>query len=309
MARGKFAMYDLVIIGMGPAGLTAAVYAARKKLSTLLVGKQYGGQMAWASGVENYIGFQYITGPELLSKFEDHVKQYPVERVEAEVVKLTRENGHFITRTAGGEEFHSRAVIVASGKAPRRLNAPGERELTGRGVSYCAVCDAPLFAGMDVAVVGGGNSALTAAYDLIKIAKQVYVVSLAEWTADPILVDKVKNAPNLTKLVGYETVRIEGNERVTGITLRSLDGRKEEKKIPVQGVFIEIGTVPSTHFVEGLLELNEKGEIKVDCDCSTSVPGAFAAGDVSSIPEKQIIVAAGEGAKAALGAYRYLLNQ
>ncbi|MDQ0286423.1 alkyl hydroperoxide reductase subunit F [Desulfofundulus luciae] len=302
-------MYDLVIIGMGPAGLTAAVYAARKKLSTLLIGKQYGGQMAWASGVENYIGFQYITGSELLSKFEDHVKQYPVKRVEAEVVKLTRENGHFITSTAGGEEFHSRAVIVASGKVPRRLNAPGERELTGRGVSYCAVCDAPLFAGMDVAVVGGGNSALTAAYDLIKIAKQVYVVSQVEWTADPILVDKVKNAPNLTKLVGYETVRIEGNERVAGITLRSLDGRKEEKRIPVQGVFIEIGTVPSTHFVEGLLELNEKGEIKVDCDCSTSVPGAFAAGDVSSIPEKQIIVAAGEGAKAALGAYRYLLNQ
>ncbi|WP_243113687.1 NAD(P)/FAD-dependent oxidoreductase, partial [Desulfofundulus salinus] len=223
-------MYDLVIIGMGPAGLTAAVYAARKKLSTLLIGKQYGGQMAWAPGVENYIGFQYITGPELLSKFEDHVKQYPVERVEAEVVKLTRENGHFVTRTVGGEEFRSRTVIVASGKAPRRLNVPGERELTGRGVSYCAVCDAPIFAGMDVAVVGGGNSALTAAYDLIKIAKQVYVVSLVEWTADPIIVDKVKDAPNLTKLVGYETVRIEGNERVTGITLRSLDGRKEEKK-------------------------------------------------------------------------------
>ncbi|MDK2888035.1 MAG: NADH-dependent peroxiredoxin subunit [Thermoanaerobacter sp.] len=302
-------MYDLIIIGMGPAGLTAAVYAARKKLSTLLVGKHYGGQMAWASGVENYIGFQYITGAELLSRFEEHVARYPVERLEAEVIKLSRENGHFSIRTAGGDVFQSRTVIVGSGKSPRRLNAPGEKELTGRGVSYCAVCDAPLFADMDVSVVGGGNSALTAAFDLIKIARRVYIISLEEWTADPVIIDKVKNATNLTRLVGYETVRIEGSERVTGIILRSLDGRKKEMKLDVQGVFIEIGTVPNTNFVGELLELNEKGEIRVDCDCSTSVPGVYAAGDVTSIPEKQIIVAAGEGAKAALGAYRYLLEQ
>ncbi|MBE3587553.1 MAG: FAD-dependent oxidoreductase [Thermoanaerobacteraceae bacterium] len=301
-------MYDVTIIGMGPAGLTAAVYAARKKLSTVLIGEKYGGQMATAPGVENYMGFQYIEGPELLAKFEENVKKYPVERVEGRVVKIGRQNGHFVTRTADGREFSSRTVIVATGKVPRRLNAPGERELTGRGVSYCAVCDAPLFAGMEVAVVGGGNAALSAAYDLIKIARQVYVVSLENWIADPVIIDKVKDAPNLTKLVGYETVCIEGEDRVTGIVLRSL-ATGEEKKLPVQGVFVEVGSVPSTDFVDGLLELNEKGEIKVECDCTTSVPGAFAAGDVSSIPEKQVIVAAGEGAKAALGAYRYLLNQ
>ncbi|MQL51700.1 FAD-dependent oxidoreductase [Desulfofundulus thermobenzoicus] len=301
-------MYDVTIIGMGPAGLTAAVYAARKKLSTVLIGEKYGGQMATAPGVENYMGFQYIEGPELLAKFEENVEKYPVVRVEGRVVKIGRQNGQFVTRTADGREFSSRTVIVATGKVPRRLNAPGERELTGRGVSYCAVCDAPLFAGMEVAVVGGGNAALSAAYDLIKIAKHVHVISLEDWIADPVIIDKVKDAPNLTKLVGYETVRIEGEDRVTGIVLRSL-ATGEEKKLPVQGVFVEVGSVPSTDFVDGLLELNEKGEIKVECDCTTSVPGAFAAGDVSSIPEKQVIVAAGEGAKAALGAYRYLLNQ
>ncbi|HHW45205.1 MAG TPA: FAD-dependent oxidoreductase [Desulfotomaculum sp.] len=301
-------MYDVTIIGMGPAGLTAAVYAARKKLSTVLIGEKYGGQMATAPGVENYMGFQYIEGPELLAKFEENVEKYPVVRVEGRVVQIGRQNGQFVTRTADGREFSSRTVIVATGKVPRRLNAPGERELTGRGVSYCAVCDAPLFAGMEVAVVGGGNAALSAAYDLIKIAKHVHVISLEDWIADPVIIDKVKDAPNLTKLVGYETVRIEGEDRVTGIVLRSL-ATGEEKKLPVQGVFVEVGSVPSTDFVDGLLELNEKGEIKVECDCTTSVPGAFAAGDVSSIPEKQVIVAAGEGAKAALGAYRYLLNQ
>lgn len=300
-------VYDVLIIGMGPAGLTAAVYAARKKLSTLLVGKQYGGQAARAAEIENYMGYQYIAGAELMAKFEEQVKKYPVQIVQAEVVGLGRNDGHFVARTHDGRDFCSRTVIVAAGKSPRRLNVPGESRLLGRGVSYCAVCDAPLFSGMDVAVVGGGNSALTAAYDLIRVARHVYVVSLGEWTADPVIIDKVKDAPNLTRLAGYETVRIEGEERVSGITLRSLAEPWEEKSLCVQGVFVEIGTVPNSRFVEGFLELNEKGEIKVDCECRTSVPGVFAAGDITDIPEKQVIVAAGEGAKAALGVYRYLL--
>lgn len=300
-------MYDVTIIGMGPAGLTAAVYAARKKLSILLLGKEYGGQVAWTSEVENYMGFQYISGPELVKKFEEQVKQYPVERKQGSAVKLEKKNGFLVVRTDAGESIETKTLIVAAGKYPRRLDVPGEKKFTGRGVSYCAVCDAPLFSGMDVAVVGGGNSALEAAYDLLKIAGQVYIISLGEWTADPVLADKVRDRDNLQKMVGYQTVSINGDRSVSGITLRSME-TGEQKEIPVQGVFIEIGTLPGSDFVEGFLELNENKEVVVDCNCNTSVPGVFAAGDITNIHDKQVIVAAGEGAKAALGSYKYLLK-
>lgn len=301
-------MYDLTIIGMGPAGLTAAVYAARKNMSTLLLGKEYGGQVAWTSEVENYMGFQYISGPELIKRFEEQVKQYPVERKQGRAVRLEKKNGSFVVATDAGENIDTKTLIVAAGKYPRRLDVPGEKKFTGRGVSYCAVCDAPLFAGMDVAVIGGGNSALEAAHDLLKIAGNVYVVSLEEWIADPVLADKVKDRENLTKMVGYQTVSINGDQSVKGITLRSME-TGEQKEVAVQGVFIEIGTIPASDFVRGFLELNENNEIVVDCNCNTSVPGAFAAGDITNIHDKQVIVAAGEGAKAALGAYKYLLKQ
>lgn len=302
-------MYDLTIVGMGPAGLTAAVYAARKKMSTLLLGKEYGGQVAWTSEVENYMGFQFISGPELITRFEEQVKQYPVEQKRVEVTQVGRQNGHFVTRTADGGEHPSRTLIIAAGKFPRRLDVPGEKKFTGHGVSYCAVCDAPLFSGMKVAVIGGGNSALEATIDLLKIAEHVYVISLEEWIADPVLVEKVKDAPNMTKLVGYKTLSINGDKTVESITMEAISNPGEKKDIEVRGVFIEIGTVPSSNFVEGLLEMNNYKEIVVDCDCKTSIPGIFAAGDITNIPEKQVIVAAGEGAKSSLGAYKFLLNQ
>jgi len=301
-------MYQLIIVGMGPAGLTAAVYAARKKLNVLLIGKEYGGQASWTGEIENYMGFQYISGPELMARFEEQVKEYPVERHQAEVEKVSRDHGIFNVKCKDGTEYQSETVIAAAGKSPRRLNVPGEKRFTGRGVSYCAVCDAPLFGGKKVAVIGGGNSALEAAHDLINIAEHVYVISLEEWIADEVLIDKVKGAQNLTKMVGWNTVSIDGEDMVRAITLRSVNDPSKEKQLEVNGVFVEIGTIPNSGLVEGLLELNDKKEIIVDCDCTTPVPGAFAAGDITNIPEKQIIVAAGEGAKAALSAYKYLLR-
>lgn len=299
-------MYDLVIVGTGPAGMTAAVYAARKKLRTLLLGQEYGGQAVRSLAIENYMGYQYITGPELMRKFEEQVQQYPVAMKRAEVTRVTRQDHGFVTQTAEGDSFCSRAVIVATGKKPRRLNIPGEKEFLGRGVTYCAVCDAPLFAGLPVAVVGGGNAALEAAWDLTRHASRVFVVSLAEWRADPLLVDRVKNAPHLERRVGYETVRIEGDKTVTGLVIRPLAEPQKEERLDVRGVFVEIGSTPNSHIVSDLAELNAVGEIIVDCDGRTQVPGLFAAGDVTSVPDKQVIVAAGEGAKAALSAYRYL---
>ncbi|MEW5952902.1 MAG: FAD-dependent oxidoreductase [Bacillota bacterium] len=301
-------MYDVIIVGMGPAGLTAAVYAGRKKMSALLIGKHYGGQAAWASEIENYMGFHYVTGTELMQKFREQAERYPVEQKQGEVATVGRGGGGFTVRMKSGEEFMARSLIIASGKFPRRLNVPGEARLTNKGVSYCSVCDGPLFEGLDVAVVGGGNSALEAAHDLVKIAKKVYVVSLGRWEADPILMDRVKGNPGVEQLVGWETVEIEGGQLVSGLKLRSVARPDEVKRLDVQGVFVKIGTIPGTRLVEGFLELNEEKEIVVGCDATTSVPGVFAAGDATNIPDKQVIVSAGEGAKAALGAYRYILT-
>ncbi|MTI84791.1 MAG: thioredoxin-disulfide reductase [Firmicutes bacterium] len=301
-------MYQTIIVGMGPAGLTAAVYAARKKMKVLLLGKEYGGQASWTSEIENYMGFQYISGPELMNRFEEHVKEYRVEREQAEVEKVTQSGAVFTITCKDGTEYRSQTVIIAAGKSPRRLDVPGEKRFTGRGISYCAVCDAPLFGGKKVAVIGGGNSALEAAHDLTNIAEHVYVVSLEEWTADEVLVDKVESAENMTKLIGWNTTGIDGETMVKGVTLQSVTDPSQEKKLEVEGVFIEIGTIPNSGIVKGLLEMNKNKEVIVNCDCTTSVPGAFAAGDITNIPEKQIIVAAGEGAKATLSAYKYLLR-
>ncbi len=304
-------LYDLAIVGGGPAGLTAGVYAARKKLDTLLVSRDIGGQTLLTSDIENYMGYHYISGKELAAKFEEQVKAYPIDiAVGEEVVSLGKGGEDFVLTTATRKEIRARAVIVATGKRSRPLNVPGERELVGRGVSYCAVCDAPLFSGKDVAVIGAGNSGATAVVDLIKIADRVYVVDIMPgWRADPVLVERIAAAGAKVKAYfGHEVVRIEGRDRVEGIVIRPRGGG-EEVRLPVQGVFIEIGLIPNSDLAKGFLALNEAGEIVVDCRCRTSVPGVFAAGDVTDVPEKQVIIAAGEGAKAALSAYAYLIGQ
>ena len=299
-------MYDLIIIGGGPAGMTAAVYAARKRLNTLLLSKDVGGQVNWTLGIENYMGYQFIEGPELIQKFEEQVKQFPLDLKSGQGVgNFSRIGGGFEATTDNGETYQAKAAIIATGKRPRQLNVPGEEKLRGRGVTYCAICDGPLFASMKVAVIGGGNSALEAADDMAKIADHVYLVSLTPLTGDQLLIDKVKHAKNQTIFLEHEVLEITGEKFVDKIMIRDLKS-KQGKELQVSGVFIEIGLIPNSEPFKGIIPLNRLGEIEVNCANETGIPGLFAAGDVTNIPEKQIVVAAGEGAKAALRAHRYL---
>ena len=299
-------MYDVVIIGAGPAGMTAAVYTARKKLSTLLLSKDVGGQTLWTNDIENYMGYQFIEGAELVEKLERQVRQFPIdEKIEEDVVGLTSIEGGFEVRTASGEAYQAKTAIIASGKKPRSLGVPGEERLRGRGVTYCSTCDGPLFEGLKVAVIGGGNSAVEAVIDMVKIAGHVYMVSLTPLTCDRLLIDRVKENPNLTVYTEHATQEVLGDPSVTGIRIKDLKSG-EEKILEVSGVFVEIGLVPNSDLAKDVLKLNKFGEIEVTCAGETAIPGLFAAGDVTNVPEKQIVVAAGEGAKAALQAYRYL---
>jgi alkyl hydroperoxide reductase subunit F len=299
-------MYELIIMGAGSAGLAAAVYAARKKLNALLVSTDIGGQVNWTMGIENYLGYQFIEGPELISKFESQVSQYPLEqKIGINVSSVSQIDAGFEVATEEGEKYRSKTLIVATGKRPRRLNVPGEMEYTGKGVTYCSICDGPIFAGRRVAVVGGGNSALEAALDMVKIAEHVDLVSLTQLTGDPVLIDKLNAADNLDTFLEYETLSIEGDDFITGMTIKELKSG-EEKKLDVTGIFIEIGLEPNSESVKGLVDRNERNEIMVNQACETNIPALYAAGDVTNVPEKQIIIAAGEGAKAALQAHRYL---
>lgn len=299
-------MYELIIVGAGPAGMTAAVYAARKKIDTLLLSKDHGGQVMWTSGIENYMGYQFIEGFELIQKFEEQVRQFPIEQKNGqEASAVSRQGEGFEVKTERNESYQTKVLIVATGKRPRQLGVPGEENLRGRGVTYCSTCDGPLFAGENVAVIGDGNSALEAVDDMIKIADRVHLVSLTPLTGDQILIDRVGGASNLTMHLEHTVMEIKGASRVEGITIRDLK-TGEQTELQVGAVFVEIGLLPNSELVKGLAKLNELGEIEVDKACETGVPGLLAAGDVTNVPEKQIVVAAGEGAKAALRAQRYL---
>jgi alkyl hydroperoxide reductase subunit F len=299
-------MHELIIIGGGPAGMTAAVYAARKRLDVVLISKDLGGQAMWTGRVENYMGYQYIEGFELMSKFEEQVKQFPLEqRIGSQSVSLGRIDGGFEVVADNNERYQAKAAIIATGKRPRSLNVPGEERLKGKGVTYCAICDGPIFAGQKVAVIGGGNSALEAADDMSRIAEQVYVVSVTPFTGDKILVEKVQGASNVTVFLEHEVLSISGETLVDGIEIRDMKTRKQ-KRLDVSGIFVEIGLMPNSELVKELVNLNEQGEIVVNCRNETNVPGLFAAGDVTNVPEKQIVISAGEGAKAALQAHKYI---
>jgi len=302
-------LFDTIIIGGGPAGLSAAVYAARKLMKTILISKNIGGQVTDTFDIEHYLGFSEIETADLINRFEEHVVKYGVVKLVGPEVASVDLTGKIKKVFLGdGRMYLSRTIILATGKRPRMLNVPGESELVGKGVAYCSTCDAPLFAGMDTAVVGGGNSALEAALDLIKVARKVYVVSITPLTGDPILIDKVKSSDNVEILTEYTTNKIIGTQVVEGIEVASLDD-KSPRRLDVQGVFIEIGLLPNSDLVVDTLNVNRTGEIMIDCSCRTGIAGVFAAGDVTDVPYKQVIIAAGEGAKAALSAYNYLINQ
>ena len=299
-------MYELIIVGGGPAGMTAAVYAARKQLNTLLISGDIGGQVLWTNSVENYMGYQFIEGDELIARFQKQVDQFPIDqKIVQKVTQIRKIDGGLEVVSEKGDTYQGKAVILASGKRPRRLNVAGETELTGRGVTYCSICDGPEYAGQRVAVIGGGNSALEAVLDVVKVAEHVYMVSVTPLTGDPIMIDKLSDAHNLTIYTEQQTEKILGENTVEGIVIKDLK-TGASKQLDVTGVFIEVGLVPNSDMVKELLKLNQVGEVPININCETEVPGFFAAGDVSTAPEKQIIIAAGEGAKAALRAHRYL---
>jgi alkyl hydroperoxide reductase subunit F len=304
-------IYNIIIIGGGPAGMTSAVYAARKQIKTLMISKDIGGQLLWTSDIENYMGFQYISGKELTEKFRSQMEQFPIVDIilNNTVEKLEKADGNFIVTTTDSKKYTGKTIIIASGKRYRPMNASGEKELVGKGVSYCATCDAPLFAGKNVMVVGGGNSALTSVIDLMKLANKIYVVNIMDsWQADTILLEKTKDATNVEWLLSHRVTAIHGEKYVTGVSVESVKTKKV-KDLNVQGVFVEIGLIPNSDFAKGFVLQNTLGEIVVDCSCQTNIPGVFASGDVTTVPDKQISIAIGEGSKAALSAYKYLLTK
>ena len=299
-------MYEIIIIGGGPAGMAAAVYAARKRLNILLITNDIGGQVNWTTGVENYLGYQFIEGHELITKFQQQVDQFPIEqKIGLKVKQVKKIDGGFEIVVESGEKFQSKVVLLATGKRPRRLNVEGEMELVGRGVTYCATCDGPVFTGQRIAVIGGGNSAIEAVLDMVKIAEHVDMVSVTPLTGDPVMIEKLSAANNLMIYKEYQTEKVVGQGLVEGVVIQDIKTGKSQQ-LDVTGVFIEIGLVPNADLVKDLLKLNEDGEVPVNCSCETEIPGLYAAGDVTTVPEKQIVIAAGEGAKAALQAHKYL---
>lgn len=296
-------IYDLVIIGAGPAGITAAVYAARKKMDSLVVTKDIGGQAFLSGDIQNYTGYQFITGPELAIKFEEHMRKFNFDIKENEEVKeLISEKGAFLVKT-DKDNYQAKTVIVASGKRSRELGVTGEREFKNKGLTYCATCDGPLFAERDVAVIGGGNSALDAVLQLTKIANKIYVINITDnLTGDGIMQEKIRVDNKVSIFNNSRVKEILGDSFVQAI---KIEEDKEEKVLDVQGIFVEIGLIPNSDFAPSL-EKNERKEIIVNQQNETNIPGIFAAGDVTNVPEKQIIIAAGEGAKAVLSTFRYL---
>jgi thioredoxin-disulfide reductase len=296
-------IYDLIIIGAGPAGLTAGIYASRKKMDFLIISLDVGGQAAWSGNVENYTGYQFISGPELAQKFQEHARQYGVELIEGQEVKEVIKTGRLIQVNAGGRDYQSRSLIIASGKKSKELGLPGEKEFKNHGLTYCATCDGPIFFGKDVAVIGGGNSAMDAVLQLTRIARQIYLVNnTPDLSGDPIMLQKIRQNNKVMILNNSSVTGISGDRFVKGIKVK--DGL-EERDLAVEGVFVEIGLEPNSSFVQGV-EKNSENEIIVNSRNQTSLEGVFAAGDVTDVPEKQIIIAAGEGAKATLSAFSYL---
>ena len=301
-------IYDLIIIGGGPAGITAGIYAARQKLNTLLITKSFGGQVARkAIMIENYPGFEEISGMELIQKLEKHLRKQKIDIERDEVTKLKKIGEKFFVQTKSKNRFQSKAVIVASGADPRPLEVPGEKEFIGKGVSYCTTCDAPLFANKTVAVIGGGNAGFEAAIFLSLIAKKIYILEHGKKVgADEINQERVRKTKKVEIITNTALKRIRGNQFVNSIVYQDRKNRKNIT-LPVEGIFVEVGSQPATSFVKGLVDFNEKDEIIVNPKTGeTRIRGLFAAGDIDDVPYKQIVIAAGEGAKAALSAYNYL---
>jgi thioredoxin-disulfide reductase len=303
--------YELVIIGGGPAGITAGIYAGRRRIKTLLIAKAFGGQMARKSvAIENYPGLESISGIDLIKKMVDQLKANGVEVLSEEVTKVQKEGSEFTIKTESGEEIESSAIIVATGADPRPLNVPGEKEYIGKGVSYCTTCDAPMFIGKDIAVIGGGNSGFESALSMKSYAKKIYILEASEKiAADRDSQEKAAKSDNIEIITSAIVKRIEGDKFVRSLVFEDKKEGKE-KTLLVEGVFVEIGNTPAAGFIKDLVEFNNRGEIMIDHRTGeTKTEGIFAAGDVADLKYKQIVIACGEGTKALLSASNYLDNK
>jgi alkyl hydroperoxide reductase subunit F len=299
-------MYDLIIIGLGPAALTAAIYSSRREMKVLVIGKELGGQLIWADFVENYPGIPQIKSVELINNMRKQAENAGA-KIKSDEIKVIKKNidGNFELQS-NKEMYKSKAVIIATGLSPRRLAIKGEIEFTGKGVSYCANCDGPFYKNKIVAVIGGGNSALDAAEVLSKIAKKVYLIHYKDsFKAFEALQDDIANRPNIEKITNTELKEIKGSKTVEKIDIHNLANNRE-KRLEVDGVFIEIGRLASTDLFADLVERNKKNQIIIDSKGKTRTPGLYAAGDVTQCEFKQITVATGQATIAALDAYNYV---
>ena len=302
-------MYDLIIIGGGPAAISAGIYAARKKLKTLLICKDWGGQAALAPLVNNYTGVESISGAELIARMVKQLKENEIEIKEGltvENINLT-DGGLIVEVKTENGSYQGRALIVATGRTPKKMGLSSEEKFIGKGIVFCATCDAPLFKGKKVAVVGGGNSAVNTALEAVVYASKVYLLARSVLRADEILQERLKKSDKFEVITGAPIKEIKGEKFVSGLVYRD-ETSGEKKEIAVEGVFVAIGSNANSSLVKNVVELNKRDEIKIDCHNATSRQNIFAAGDVTGVLYKQIIIAAGEGAKAALNAYRYINN-
>lgn len=304
-------MYDLLIIGGGPAGVAGAVYAARKRLSTILVAGEVGGQSVVSEGIENWIGTPKIHGADLAKQFQTHLDALKGEMLTLAlgelIISLKKTEGGFIATSKSGKEYSARSVLIASGAGRRKLDVPGAHLFENKGVTYCASCDGPLFGGMDVAVVGGGNAGFETALQLLAYAKSVTLLHRhKEFKADPVTVEKVRSYPNMTLITNAEPVEVLGEQFVKGLIYRDTESG-EIRELPVSGVFVEAGVIPNTAFAEGFLELDPVKRIKVDPRTQrTSIEGVWAAGDCTDELYHQNNIAAGDGVKALEDIYLWL---
>jgi len=306
--KGPRSSYELIIVGGGPAGLTAAVYAAKLKVDTFVILKDLGGQAVHSTKIENYMGFDFITGPELVQKFKDQlIHSNYVDHKVTEAEKLERTGDGFRVVTSDLAAYSARAVIAATGMTRRKLGVPGEEEFQRKGVFYGNIQDLSFVQGGDAVVIGGGNSAVQIVDDLHTVARKTHVVAQS-FRADPAVLKKSEGFAAAVKYEGWKVERIEGDASgVRGVHIRKA-GARETAALPAAGVFVAIGLHPNSGLVAGLARLNDRGEVVIGPDCSTDVPGLFAAGDVTSAFGKRIVIASGEGAKAALAARQYILS-
>jgi len=300
--------YDVLVVGGGPAGASAAIYAARKGIRTGIIAERFGGQVNDTLGIENLIGTKYTEGPKLAASLEEHAKEYNIDIMKSQLAKRLEKKDFVEVELENGAILKSKTVIVSTGARWRNLGVPGEAEFKNKGVAYCPHCDGPLFAGKHVTVVGGGNSGIEAAIDLAGVAGHVTVLEfMPELKADSVLQERLNSLPNTTVIKNAQVKEITGTNKVDGVTYIERESG-EEKHIDLQGVFIQIGLVPNTDWLADTVERTRMGEIVVDNRGATTVPGVFAAGDCTNSPFKQIIISMGSGATAALGAFDYMIR-